>query len=143
MLCGAGAVVRASVDLPVIIADAMDLAWCRDVGKRHDCVIAHAATRVRLALASPAFSDSHPDGRPVRLGVGDVQRLGPQDASFLYLETPTNLMHVSAVMIFDPSDVPGGHSFERVKEFIAGRLHLVPQFRRRQSMHLGFRRCSY
>jgi WS/DGAT/MGAT family acyltransferase len=60
-----------------------------------------------------------------------MERLSGLDASFLYFETPTNHMHVAAVMVFDPSTMPGGYSFERVKEFIAGRLHLIPQFRRR------------
>lgn len=60
-----------------------------------------------------------------------MERLSGLDASFLYFETPTNHMHVAAVMVFDPSTMPGGYSFERVKEFIGGRLHLIPQFRRR------------
>jgi WS/DGAT/MGAT family acyltransferase len=53
------------------------------------------------------------------------------DASFLYFETPTMHMHVCATIIFDPSTVEGGYSFEKVREFIEGRLHLVPPFRRR------------
>jgi hypothetical protein len=69
-----------------------------------------------------------------------MQRLSGLDATFLYFETPTNHLHVSAVMIFDPSTIPAraaesgessGYSFERVKEFIRGRLHLVSQFRQR------------
>lgn len=60
-----------------------------------------------------------------------MERLSGLDASFLYFETPTNHMHVAAVMVFDPSTMPGGYSFERVKEFIAGRLPRIPQFRRR------------
>lgn len=60
-----------------------------------------------------------------------MERLTGLDAAFLYFETPTNHMHVCALMIFDPATMPGGYSFEKVKEFIAGRLHLVPPFRRR------------
>jgi diacylglycerol O-acyltransferase / wax synthase len=60
-----------------------------------------------------------------------MERLSGLDATFLYFETPTNHMHVSAVMIFDPSTVPGGYSFEKTKAFVGSRLHLVPQFRRR------------
>ena len=33
--------------------------------------------------------------------------------------------------IYDPSTMPGGYSFEKLKELIADRLHLVPPFRRR------------
>ena len=40
-------------------------------------------------------------------------------------------MHVAMTAIFDPSTVPDGYSFEKVKEFIQSRLHLVPPFRRR------------
>ncbi|MCB0978161.1 MAG: hypothetical protein KDB02_11955, partial [Acidimicrobiales bacterium] len=60
-----------------------------------------------------------------------MERLSGLDASFLYLETPTHHMHVAMTMVLDPSTVPGGYSFEKIKEFIAGRIHLVPPFRRR------------
>jgi WS/DGAT/MGAT family acyltransferase len=60
-----------------------------------------------------------------------VERLSGLDASFLYFETPTMHMHVAMTAIFDPSTMPGGYSFEAIKEFIASRLHLVPPFRRR------------
>src|SRR4051794_4804091 len=60
-----------------------------------------------------------------------MERLSGLDATFLYFETPTNHLHVGAVMIFDPSTMAGGYSFDKVKDFIRGRLHLVPQFRRR------------
>jgi WS/DGAT/MGAT family acyltransferase len=53
------------------------------------------------------------------------------DASFLYFETPSMHMHVAMTAIFDPSTMPGGYSFEKVKGFIESRLHLVPPFRRR------------
>lgn len=60
-----------------------------------------------------------------------MERLTGLDAAFLYLENPTNHMHVAMTMVLDPSTVPGGYSFEKLKEFIRGRLHLVPPFRRR------------
>src|SRR5438477_5658388 len=60
-----------------------------------------------------------------------MERLSGLDASFLYLETPSNHMHVAATMIYDPSTVPGGYDFEKVKEMIRSRLHLVQPFRRR------------
>jgi WS/DGAT/MGAT family acyltransferase len=60
-----------------------------------------------------------------------MQRLTGMDASFLYLETPTNHMHVAATAVFDPSTVPGGYSFEKVRELVESRLHLLPPFRRR------------
>jgi diacylglycerol O-acyltransferase / wax synthase len=60
---------------------------------------------------------------------GFVRRLTGLDASFLYLETPNNHMHVAGTYVFDPSDVPGGYSFDRVKALIANRLHKLPPFR--------------
>jgi WS/DGAT/MGAT family acyltransferase len=53
------------------------------------------------------------------------------DAAFLYLETPTTQMQVQAVMVLDPSTVPGGYSFEKIKAHLAARLPLLPEFRRR------------
>ena len=60
-----------------------------------------------------------------------MQRLSGLDATFLYLETPSNHMHVASTQIFDPSTVPEGYSFEAVKELIRSRMHLAPPFRRR------------
>jgi diacylglycerol O-acyltransferase len=60
-----------------------------------------------------------------------MQRLSGMDASFLYLETPANHMHVAATAIFDPSTVPGGYSFEKIRDLVESRLHLLPPFRRR------------
>src|SRR5438105_6237482 len=53
------------------------------------------------------------------------------DASFLYFETRTVHMHVVAAIVYDPSTVPEGYSFDQVKETIGNRLHLAPPMRRR------------
>jgi diacylglycerol O-acyltransferase / wax synthase len=60
-----------------------------------------------------------------------MERLSGLDAAFLYFENPTHHMHVALTAVFDPATMPGGYSFETVREFIASRLHLVPPFRRR------------
>ena len=60
-----------------------------------------------------------------------MERLTGLDAAFLYLENPTNHMHVAMTMVLDPSSVPGGYTFENLKQFIANRVHLVPPFTRR------------
>ena len=44
-----------------------------------------------------------------------MRRMGGQDAAFLYGETESWHMHVSALMIVDPSSAPGGFDFERLK----------------------------
>ncbi|MDP1794507.1 MAG: wax ester/triacylglycerol synthase family O-acyltransferase [Acidimicrobiales bacterium] len=61
-------------------------------------------------------------------------RLTGLDATFLYMETPSAHMHVASTAVFDPSDVPGGYSFDKVKEMVANRLPLLPPFRRRLVM---------
>src|SRR5579884_3071594 len=60
-----------------------------------------------------------------------MQRLSGLDATFLYVETATNHMHVASTCIFDPSTVPGGYSFEKVRQLVSERLPLLPPFRRR------------
>jgi diacylglycerol O-acyltransferase len=60
-----------------------------------------------------------------------VERLSALDATFLYFETPAQHQHVCAVMVVDPSTVPGGYNFEKIKDHIAGRLHLLAPFRRK------------
>jgi WS/DGAT/MGAT family acyltransferase len=60
-----------------------------------------------------------------------MKRLSGMDASFLYMETANMHMHVGGVFILDPKDVPGGYHFEKVRELLEARLHLLPPFRRR------------
>jgi diacylglycerol O-acyltransferase / wax synthase len=58
-----------------------------------------------------------------------VKRVSGVDAAFLYGETTSWHMHVSAVLIADPSTAPEGFSVDLLKERITERLHLAPQFR--------------
>jgi WS/DGAT/MGAT family acyltransferase len=60
-----------------------------------------------------------------------MERLSGMDATFLYVETPSGHMHVAMVGIYDVSTMPGGYSFDAIKEMIRQRLPLVPPFRRR------------
>jgi diacylglycerol O-acyltransferase len=60
-----------------------------------------------------------------------MERLSGLDASFLYLETPTHHMHVAVALVFDPSTIPGGYSFDRIKRSIGERLPVAPVLRRR------------
>jgi WS/DGAT/MGAT family acyltransferase len=60
-----------------------------------------------------------------------MEQLTGLDATFLYLETPSLHMHVSMAAMFDPSTVPGGYSFEKVRDLVSSRLELAPIFRRR------------
>ncbi len=60
-----------------------------------------------------------------------MQRLTGLDATFLYMESPTSLMHVASLMVLDPADAPGGFDFTKLRDLYASRLHLAPPFRRR------------
>ena len=58
-----------------------------------------------------------------------MRRLSGLDAGFLSLETPNSHMHVASLYVYDPATVDGGYSFERVKQLVANRLHLLAPFR--------------
>lgn len=63
-----------------------------------------------------------------------MEQLGGQDARFLYAETPRLAMHTLKVAMLDTARVPGGYSFERLRDEVAARLHLMAPFRRRLLM---------
>jgi diacylglycerol O-acyltransferase / wax synthase len=60
-----------------------------------------------------------------------MQRLSGLDASFLYLETPSQPLHVCSILEVDTSTVPGGYSFERLREDLGERITSIPEFRQR------------
>jgi diacylglycerol O-acyltransferase len=63
-----------------------------------------------------------------------MEHLAGLDAFFFYLETPTQHMHVMALAILDPMTVPGGYSFQRIRDMFASRLSRLPRFRQRVHM---------
>ena len=60
-----------------------------------------------------------------------MDRLSGLDASFLYLETPEQLMHVCGLIVLDPSTIPGGYAFPAVRAEIDRRVRDVPAFTRK------------
>ena len=62
-----------------------------------------------------------------------MDQLSPQDAQFLYLESPDNLTHLTSISIFDQSTVPGGEvvRFKDILAHVESRLHMSPLFKRR------------
>ncbi len=60
-----------------------------------------------------------------------MDRLTGLDAAFLSLESPTTHLHILGALVFDPTTVPGGVDFRRVRDMVADRVHLVPPFRKR------------
>ncbi|MDT0201441.1 wax ester/triacylglycerol synthase family O-acyltransferase [Nocardioides sp. AE5] len=60
-----------------------------------------------------------------------MERLSGLDASFLYLETPEQLMHVCGLIVLDPSTMPEAYTYERLRDAIESRVSQVPEFTRR------------
>jgi diacylglycerol O-acyltransferase len=60
-----------------------------------------------------------------------MDRLSGLDASFLYLETPAQLMHVCGLIVLDPSTMPTPYSFESIQAEIDRRVKDVPAFTRK------------
>ncbi|HNA51756.1 MAG TPA: wax ester/triacylglycerol synthase family O-acyltransferase, partial [Mycobacterium sp.] len=58
-----------------------------------------------------------------------MQRLSGLDASFLYLETPSQPLHVCSVLELDASTIPGGYTFDRLRDSLAQRIKAIPNFR--------------
>jgi diacylglycerol O-acyltransferase len=58
-----------------------------------------------------------------------MQRLSGLDASFLYLETPAQPLHVCSILDIDTSTMPGGYTFDRLRDELALRIKAMPQFR--------------
>ena len=60
-----------------------------------------------------------------------MDRLSGLDASFLYLETPAQMLHVCGIIVLDPSTMPDGYSFDTMKDELASRVTPIPSFRRK------------
>ena len=62
----------------------------------------------------------------------NISQLSAQDAQFLYIQSATNLTHVMAVYIYDPSTAPGGKvRFKDIIEHMRKRLDVSPMFKRK------------
>lgn len=67
-----------------------------------------------------------------------MERLSGLDASFLYLESSAQLMHVCGVLLLDPTTIPGGYSFDKLRADLEARVRSIPAFHRRlRSVPLG------
>ncbi len=60
-----------------------------------------------------------------------MDRLSGLDASFLYLETPSQLLHVCGLILLDPATIPGGYAFDEFKDELERRIAGVPMFHRK------------
>ena len=62
-------------------------------------------------------------------GMPGLQRLSGLDASFLYLETAVQPLHVCSILELDTSTMPGGYTFDRLRDGLALRIKAMPEFR--------------
>ncbi len=58
-----------------------------------------------------------------------LQRLSGLDASFLYLESAAQPLHVCSILELDTSTMPGGYTFDRLRDGLALRIKAMPEFR--------------
>lgn len=58
-------------------------------------------------------------------------RLAGIDAAYLAAELPGNHLHLMAILRLDPSSMPGGYSFEKLRDFMEERLPEIPPLRRK------------
>jgi diacylglycerol O-acyltransferase / wax synthase len=58
-----------------------------------------------------------------------MQRLSGLDASFLYLETAAQPLHVCSILELDTSTMPGGYTFDRLRTNLTERIAAMPEFR--------------
>jgi len=66
--------------------------------------------------------------------MANYERLSPLDRTFLDLEYPETHMHVAAVAVFDAGPLrtrDGGIDIEKIRKYVASRLHLIPRYRQR------------
>ena len=58
-----------------------------------------------------------------------MERLSGLDASFLYIESPTQPLAVCSILELDTSSVPDGYTFDRLRDDLATRIAAIPEFR--------------
>ena len=71
---------------------------------------------------------------PAQGGPFHYDRLSAQDATFLDLEGPSAPQHVAATVVLRSGSLrtrAGGIDIERVRDYVASRLHLIPRYRQR------------
>ncbi|AXT84297.1 wax ester/triacylglycerol synthase family O-acyltransferase [Aeromicrobium sp. A1-2] len=66
-----------------------------------------------------------------------MDRLSGLDASFLYLESGAQLMHVCGVIVVDPATIPGGYDFARFRQELSARVSDIPMFNRKLKLVPG------
>lgn len=112
-------------------ATASELAWTLQTFTQaavHGVTLSPSSARFR-ALTPGVVPAASPDFGHVGFGGGVVHKLGITDASFLYLESPSNPMNIGSVQLLE---VPARDGFfDELKVYLAQRVHAIPFMRRR------------
>jgi len=58
-----------------------------------------------------------------------MERLSGLDASFLYIESLNQPLHVCSILELGTSTMPGGYTFDRLRDELASRISAIPEFR--------------
>jgi diacylglycerol O-acyltransferase len=58
-----------------------------------------------------------------------MERLSGLDASFLYIESSTQPLHVCSILELDTATIPGGYTFDRLRDDLVLRIKAIPEFR--------------
>jgi diacylglycerol O-acyltransferase / wax synthase len=58
-----------------------------------------------------------------------MERLSGLDAGFLYIESPTQPVNVCSLMELDTSTMPGGYTFDRMRDELVLRIKAMPELR--------------
>ena len=66
---------------------------------------------------------------PLPHNIGGMQRLSGLDASFLYLESATQPLHVCSILELDTSTMPDGYTFDRLRDELGLRIKAMPESR--------------
>ncbi len=60
-----------------------------------------------------------------------MEQIGGLDAAFLYCETPAMHLHVCGLLLLDPSTMPSGYSYDRIRSMAFERLPRIPAVRQK------------
>ncbi|HYA67602.1 MAG TPA: wax ester/triacylglycerol synthase family O-acyltransferase [Acidimicrobiales bacterium] len=60
-----------------------------------------------------------------------MEQLGGLDSAFIYCETPAMHLHVCGLLLLDPTSMPGGYAFEKIRAIVVDRMPAVPAARRK------------
>ena len=123
----------AQTSLSLVVVGSILVAQAGSPGSSDVASLPSAVAQVDTRFSGLPHTSSHRDdsGDALRWRTYHrrMQRLSGLDASFLYLETPSQPLHVCSILELDTSTMPGGYTFDRLRDELALRIKAMPQFR--------------